>query len=330
MRQLRAMDAFYFRFEGQPLCLPRWLRAPWRWLLGRKPWVWEVESTGELRAAGAADATADHARQRQVRWQARRVALALCITENITRYAQDIGIRNTRVVPNGADPDVFRPDVPASGDAPANPGGLNVVWSGSATVGWHDFGTLFRAAQLLADEPRIRFYLLSSQPPPAERPPNVIYLGQRDYPQMPSVLAGMDVGLCIYRRETWTRYGTFSSPLKLFEYLAMGLIVVASPIEQARACLTDGESGFITSFEDSQALAAVLRAALARKAQLAGMRERARRLVLDYYNWDRAARETADAIMDILGRPRSLEGGVSMRDGNAAAPYHGDAAESAQ
>ena len=60
-----------------------------------------------------------------------------------------------------------------------------------------------------------------------EELPNVHMLGYRPYEDLPGVLRGLDVCLLPYRRNELT---DSCSPLKVFEYLASGLPVVAAPL----------------------------------------------------------------------------------------------------
>ena len=48
---------------------------------------------------------------------------------------------------------------------------------------------------------------------------------------MPGLLARMDVGLCLYRKDRLDELWHVLFALKLFDYMASGLMVVASPIE---------------------------------------------------------------------------------------------------
>ena len=59
------------------------------------------------------------------------------------------------------------------------------------------------------------------------REPNVHLLGMREYNQLPAVLSGADAGLIPYARNELTN-SIF--PMKVYEYLAAGLPVVATPL----------------------------------------------------------------------------------------------------
>jgi glycosyltransferase involved in cell wall biosynthesis len=65
----------------------------------------------------------------------------------------------------------------------------------------------------------------------AAKLPNCRFLGHRSYAELPSYLAAADVGLIPYRL---TDHTSGIWPLKLVEYLAAGLGVVATPLEALR------------------------------------------------------------------------------------------------
>jgi len=62
-----------------------------------------------------------------------------------------------------------------------------------------------------------------------DRFPNVHWLGPRSYEQIPCYGSGFDVGLMPYLRNEWIRH---SNPIKLKEYLALGLPVVSTEVPE--------------------------------------------------------------------------------------------------
>jgi len=78
--------------------------------------------------------------------------------------------------------------------------------------------------RLLDEDARRRFTMLCERP-------NVLFVGPVPVERVPFFMAACDVGLLPYRRNRWTEY---IHPLKLYEYLACGLPVVASDIPAAQ------------------------------------------------------------------------------------------------
>jgi len=69
------------------------------------------------------------------------------------------------------------------------------------------------------------------------------YLGRLAPDKVPEYLMGIDVGLYILVKKT--KYNLSKSPTKLFEYMAMGLAVVASDIGEASYVIDDGKNGLL-------------------------------------------------------------------------------------
>lgn len=301
--QIRGMDVLYMRMQGHyPAALPAFLLPPWSAFYQRLPLVWEVNSASDLAdLTPQAGAALPSGRLDDIhRVNARRVSLAVCNTEGLAQYARDLGIPRAQTIPLASDPDLFHPAAAPAAEIPRGAGLFNVLWCGNATVAWHDFEIIHQAARRLAAVPQIRFYLAGEPPPGVALPPNIAVLGPKPYSAMPGLMAAMDAGLATYKRPDWSRYGVFSSPLKLFDYMASGLAVLSSPIEQACRCLEDGVSGYLIPFGDDEALAARLLDIHRNPAAAAPVRQRARQLVVDYYNWRRVAAETLAAIQPLI------------------------------
>ena len=89
----------------------------------------------------------------------------------------------------------------------------------------------------------------------------------------------------------------FTSPLKLFDYMAAGAPIVASDLPTVREVLADGDNALLVPPEDPDALAA----AIGRLLVNPGLADRLRRTAYEQvraFTWDvRAAR-----IIEALGR----------------------------
>lgn len=72
---------------------------------------------------------------------------------------------------------------------------------------------------------------------------NVRFLGQQPWDEIPSLIAGFDV---CYSGQIETKSGKmYHSPLKIYEYLAMGKPVIASAYSDAKNTIKDGFNGFL-------------------------------------------------------------------------------------
>ncbi len=119
--------------------------------------------------------------------------------------------------------------------------------------------------------------------------PNIHLLGARTYAQLPSVLRGADAALIPYAINDLTR-SVF--PMKVYEYLAAGLPVVATPLP-AIAEVTE-----IHTAADAHEMAARLDRVLAEDTP-ALRRERSRAAM--EHSWERRLEEIASAIASLPG-----------------------------
>jgi glycosyltransferase involved in cell wall biosynthesis len=114
--------------------------------------------------------------------------------------------------------------------------------------------------------------------------PNIHLLGPRRYAELPDVLRAADAGLIPYARNTLTQ-SIF--PMKVYEYLAAGLPVVATPLP-ALADVTD-----ILVAPDAPTIAELLDKALAEDSP---ERRAERSRAAQSHSWDRRLEEIATAI----------------------------------
>jgi len=114
------------------------------------------------------------------------------------------------------------------------------------------------------------------------RRPNIHYLGQRDYADLPAFLAGWDVCLMPFAINEATR---FISPTKVLEYMAAELPIVSTPI----ADVVGPYGGVVAIAAGAQEFGVACAEALAlapseRAARMAAMREQVART-----SWERTA-----------------------------------------
>jgi glycosyltransferase involved in cell wall biosynthesis len=307
--QLRRMDLVYVRVEHAVVPPCTWSMGPIRKLLGDPAMVWEFNTVPEFGAyCGLSD--------RQVRDNIEGFRhfgggcdLAVCVSEQLADYVENnLGINRTLVVPNGSDADLYSPTAPIVDRlAPRDPAVFNVLWIGSASIGWHNLDLLGNAAAIIwrRGNPRnIAFHLIGGgMARMRDMSPNVNYHGAEDYELLPRWMAAMDVGLCLYRAGP----ADYSSPLKVFDYMSSGLAVVATVQPQTRLLLEEiGTPELLISPDDPAALAELLE-------ELAGDRDRverigraARDLAVRKYTWRRAVADTFAEIERVVGagRPR--------------------------
>ncbi|MDX2175363.1 MAG: glycosyltransferase [Candidatus Sumerlaeia bacterium] len=191
-----------------------------------------------------------------------RADLVTVTARSLESWATGRGARSVRNFPNGVAFARFRRPAslpPRPADLPPGPVAVYV----GALDSWFDDGLL--AASLDAS-PSWRAVLIG---PPGARlsrlreHPRVHFLGPKPQEQVPPYLWHADAGVIPFRR---TPLIESVSPLKLFEYLAAGLPVIATrwrELEalQAPATLADGPAGWAKALADAETPGAAARAA---------------------------------------------------------------------
>jgi glycosyltransferase involved in cell wall biosynthesis len=124
-------------------------------------------------------------------------------------------------------------------------------------------------------------------------PDRFLYLGQVAPPLVPVVLAAFDVCTMPF---PWTEhFAYYASPLKLFEYLASGGVILSSDLPSVAEVVRDGESALLVPPGSVEALAAALRRLYDDPALRAALGEAARQIA-PRYSWQVRAERILDTI----------------------------------
>jgi glycosyltransferase involved in cell wall biosynthesis len=137
--------------------------------------------------------------------------------------------------------------------------------------------------------------------------------GHVPYERVPAALAEASVALLPLPDEPVARL--FTSPLKLFDYMAAGVPIVASDLPSLREVLRDGENGLLAPAGDADAFAAAVRRLLANPA-LADRLGRQARIDVQQYSWDARARALLAIFDDAtpgVRRPPTVDSPVAAR-----------------
>jgi glycosyltransferase involved in cell wall biosynthesis len=132
--------------------------------------------------------------------------------------------------------------------------------------------------------------------------PNVHLLGPRAYRDLPAVLRGADAGLIPYARNELT---DAIFPMKVYEYLAAGLAVVATELPSIAGVAE------VATAPDAAGIAALLDAALADDDPA---RRAARSRAAEAHSWDARLAQIATAVGALEGR----QPGVASPAGSGA------------
>lgn len=125
---------------------------------------------------------------------------------------------------------------------------------------------------------------------------NIHMLGHKKHDDMPAYLRAADV-LVLPNSGAETMSRSYTSPLKLFEYMASGTPILAADLPSIREVLSDGNATFFTP-DDPQSLAASLVGLLENPEEQARTSERARSDIMQY-SWEARAEKILDFAVGI-------------------------------
>ena len=161
----------------------------------------------------------------------RRAGLVVATARILADRARALGAKRVLYLPNACEPELFegRPAAPPPEVAAlARP---LAVYAG-AIESWFDADLVRETARLL---PRWSFVLVGPMRGPSGGLgglANVHLLGPRSYESLPALFAAADAGIVPFRLTPMTHA---IHPIKVYEYLAAGLPVVSTPMDETAA-----------------------------------------------------------------------------------------------
>jgi len=214
-----------------------------------------------------------------------------------------------RVTPNAVDVERFDSDrISGAGiRARYGLGGETVIGFAGSFTKWHGLDLLIEAtAGLMAEFPGLRLLLVgdgarrqASEALAAELgiADRVVFTGKVPHAEMPEHMAAMDLGVM-------PASNVYGSPMKVFEYMAMGRPAVAPRYRPLEEAIVDGEDGLLFTPGDGASLQNCLRAMVSDPAFRLRLGQAARAKVRSRHQWI----HNAEAVIQLAQANRRLQG----------------------
>ena len=208
------------------------------------------------------------------------------------------GVSETKVtvVPNGADPEKFRPDLDGAD--------IRKLYgiSAQAVIGfvgilrpWHGVDLLLRVFSEIHKQHRLHLLIVGDGPLEDELKQmsqelviadHVTFCGRIAHHEMARHIAAMDVAVS-------PRAAPHASPMKILEYMAMGVPVVAPRMPNIQDIVKDGVEALLFQPEDSESFANALLALVNNADLRSRLARNARGKIENKLNWMNNAKHVA-------------------------------------
>jgi glycosyltransferase involved in cell wall biosynthesis len=246
-----------------------------------------------------------------------RATLLAAVSAEVAIYLQRYPATNGRVkvIPNGVNPACFRPGV-----APTCPGHdeeFTIGFVGNLRP-WHGLETLVEAFALLHKRNANTRLLIVGDGPIRQGLEEdlsvrglreaVYFTGAVSHDSVPGLLASMDIAVAPYPDSS--RF--YFSPLKVYEYMAAGLPVVASRIGQLAEVIQHESTGLLCPPGEAVGFAEAMERLRRDPALGERLGQGARAAVLRNHTWDAAVKRIL-SLAQVGARPRNSCEELSLR-----------------
>jgi len=232
------------------------------------------------------------------------------VSKPVREHVLSLGINPEKVCicPNGVDPALFQPGPPDAvrrarlglDDGP-------VIGFVGGLRPWHGVALLPELAERLSkNHPRLRLVIVGEGQLRGELEQSLIARGLGDrtvftgavaHDDMPVIIRQFDVALAPYPR---LDHAFYFSPLKLFEYMACGVAVVAANCGQIAEIVRHDENGLLYEPGHVDDLVSACERLLSQPKLRFALGRAAARTIRDHYTWDQNARRVAELAASLI------------------------------
>lgn len=246
--------------------------------------------------------------QRCERFVCSRASLVLVVSTPLKDYLVEQGVAAERIVvlPNGTEPQIFRPDQQARQDIRArykiSPDAVVVGFSGILRP-WHGVELLIEAMARRRNTRDNGHLLVVGDGPGRDRLEQLVeargirhvvtFTGRIPHAEVPRYLAAFDIG--VSPRATF-----YASPMKIPEYMATGMVVLAPRMPNIEDLITEGRDGVLFRAEDVDDLAVAIDHLVADTEQRHLLGQRARASVLGGRTWQHNAARVLELVIKVM------------------------------
>jgi glycosyltransferase involved in cell wall biosynthesis len=239
----------------------------------------------------------------------------ITVSRGLRDWAVSLGAEsaNVHTIPNGVADRLFSSEL--SGQSVKQRYGLNchrVIGFVGSFHPWHDIHGLLKAFHILYQKDyNLRLLLVGDgeQRPSLEKAAAqlgladaVVFSRSVPHEDVPQYIAAMDVAVVPYRKIR----DFYFSPLKLFEYMAVGRPTIAAALGQISEIVEHEKTGWLYPAGDEEKLVEGLATLLYTPELASRIGKTARRKILDEYTWKGVATKVVDIAQDLSerrGRP---------------------------
>ena len=183
------------------------------------------------------------------------------------------------------------------------PPDTNIALYSGHLYGWKGADTLLQCARLCEQHPQCLFVAIGGTKEDIQRLQeetigmrNISFLGHQPKSMVPKFLAAADV-LLLPNTRTTAESVSFTSPLKMFEYMASGTPIVASDLPSLREILSD-DVAYFSEAGNAKSLADSVARVLAHPDE-AAQKARAALAASTHYTWDAHAKSVIVFIQSV-------------------------------
>lgn len=267
------------------------------------PVIWEINAPfEELLSRGKTKEEVERLNFKRI-LLARFVNAGICVSREMKEYAiKTLKIKNSYCVPNGSDKELFSPQKRDETLYKDRKNHFKVIWSGSSDYPWQGVDIILQVAKKIYPLDKEIIFILITKEKNLDQykpiPGNVVLMDEKSYLDLPPYIASADAGLCLYH-DRGLNGKFYFSPLKLFDYMACGLPVIATNVGQISEVIEDGRNGVLVNNGPDEVIDSIL-SLKNNPEKTKQLGSEARRDIVNYYNWDRVGEETEKIIKSLV------------------------------